>query len=274
MISLAALAASSFLAVASESRAAAFAYANSVAGARCLGSDTYGYSDPQFALTLASIAGTPSDPMTCNPIDPVFGKSVFAGAVAAADLRTGEISVSGEANGGGDPFSYNPTTVTILASGSGIGHLVDVVTVVGGSGSFSFNAQVVLHVEGTLTGYSMSASSLVVGGNQVSQCVGTYLTSCHPVSAEGPFSYDLVLNVPVSNGNPIFDFTAALTASGVNDGVADASSTASLSIILPAGFSFTSESGVLLVPEPAQVSLLATVGLGLAILRRCGWHPN
>jgi hypothetical protein len=55
-----------------------------------------------------------------------------------------------------------------------------------------------------------------------------------------------------------------MSANAINEGIADASSTATLSIRLPAGYSFTSGSGVLLVPEPPPLALLATGVLGSA----------
>jgi hypothetical protein len=59
-----------------------------------------------------------------------------------------------------------------------------------------------------------------------------------------------------------------LTAFGKGGGIANFNNTLSLGIVLPAGLSFTSDSGAFLtqVPEPAP---LALVGMGLAIVGAC-----
>ena len=80
----------------------------------------------------------------------------------------------------------------------------------------------------------------------------------------------LVLETTVPTGVP-FDFDADLVA---NDGFGSVGSqigvdfgdTARLSIELPPGYSFTSESGVLLVPEPAMPLLLAAGAATLALV--------
>lgn len=89
------------------------------------------------------------------------------------------------------------------------------------------------------------------------------------------FREDLFHTLVVPIANPEFFVRATLGARSQNSATADASATGSLSFELPAGFSFESDSGVLLrslslpppvdgsVPEPGSLALVA---LGLAAL--------
>jgi len=243
---------------------AASAYSESFAWAQagvfCVTSDPSWYeSDSQTtgadAFAVATASGT-IDPATCQ------GYGAYSGGgsgIAIASLRRGEMSVGATATGGGPPTSQ-------LSFGTGATTLRDEVTVLGPFAPFSFLAQVGLHVDGTFSGNSTVHAHLQIGSLVNDTCVSTWETYCTIVSP-GPFSFDLIANVPVSTGSPTFLLYAGLSAGSQNDGFADASHTGALSITLLPGFTFTSDSGVLLTPEPSLGALMGGAAMSLAAAR-------
>jgi len=243
----------------------ATSYADATAGALagCVGGEGHADSGSVSALTLASFSGT-GDTSTCHPLDPRVGLSLSAGGVAAANLRTGELTAYGQASGAADPNS-----VTQLVAGYGSATFGDTITVWGPSSSFSTTATIGLHIEGSIQGYGWVFATLGVGSAQRFRCIQTYGCSVGGATSipPGPFSFDVTFDAPVSSSSPTLSFWAGMSANAINEGIADASSTATLSIRLPPGYSFTSGSGVLLVSEPSLLSLLATGALGFALYR-------
>ena len=84
----------------------------------------------------------------------------------------------------------------------------------------------------------------------------------------GAYSYDFSLPFEISNLDRDINVQASASVGTVGSGVADFGRTASLGLTLPAGLSYTSDSGVFLserpstVPEPATLGLLAAaIGL-------------
>jgi hypothetical protein len=258
---LSALALPAALAMAPAATAYSQAVAYASAYVHCVQGDQRNVSDSVFALTLASSSGSFGDPNSCEPESAGTG-SLSAGAVVFGSLRHGTLSAYAEASGAGDPLSYNPGQYTNLAVGSGVVSLYDAVTVVGPNPSFSVIAQLGLHIEGNLEGYSSVYANILVGSAQSAGCVNTYESSCGTgLTPVGPFAFDLTLPISVSSSNPTFQLFVGMSASAVNSGAANASQTATLSIVLPEGFWFTSESEMLLVPEPGPIPLLASAAL-------------
>jgi hypothetical protein len=257
------------------------------AGAQCAGgSEGFNESGPYSALGLATVSGT-VDAEQCfiDPEHPANGLSLSAGATAFASLYTGELSVVAIANGAGSL----PLEPPLWTQGDGTAVLNDVVIVSAFEDPFSTIAGLVLRVEGTITGFGHVAAYLIRAPSETRGCVSTIPPGCAclpsdqgctpGVTTPGPFSFELRLGAPVSSASPSFPLQASLVATAVHEGLADAGSTATLSIELPDGYTFTSESGVLLAPEPSATSLavvaLAALAARTAPVRRRGRsHPR
>jgi hypothetical protein len=236
--------------------------------ARCVRpdeNDLDSLSGPEYAIRFASVTG-PADQEACPAPHPAFGLTYVSGTAAAANLRTGDLSAVSEVTGAG---SVSPLE-SALANASGDGRLFDLVTIHGPEPTFATQIPLKLHVEGELSGWAGVHATLQADPlgpppfQSADGCAGTYAQSCSNVVGEAPFSFDLLLNVPVSTANPTFSVFVGLNASAVNAGKADAGSTATLTIELPDGFTFTSASGVLLAPEPSAGALAVAAASCLA----------
>lgn len=202
-----------------------------------------------------------------------------ATANASADLASGQLHVFASSDG--------PAVATAYT------HFSDVITIAPTQGFVDFFlATFTLTVEGTLTGNADGGGTLQVGSTIDSATVGGTAictaapTVCSPVPSTpgGSVTQTLAATIYVDPANPIV-FIQPFLFAGANDinghflfdesGLANFGDTAQLSIDLPPGFAFTSNSGVLLTegvqsaPEPATWPLM---GAGLAALCACAWR--
>jgi hypothetical protein len=221
-----------------------------------------------------------------------------------ADQTTTGFSVSGAAAGSGGSSSSSADLATgeIRAFAHGLAFPQDYL----GPGSLPFGLDAVanaglqegIHIVGDL---SEPASALLtyelhgtlIAGNELLQPLPTFalvqidIGSSHvqyqfqtrDCALESPASlicvsgptFDITGELPFVIDDAMRDFAiyAVLSAVGTAGGIADFANTASLGLVLPAGLSFTSDSGVFLsrsapdsVPEPGSLSLL---GGGIAV---------
>ncbi len=94
--------------------------------------------------------------------------------------------------------------------------------------------------------------------------------------APDDISYVMTVYVPVSRKTPTIDFSSSLSVLDYAPAFIDFSNTSRVSLILPAGLTFTSASGVFLtqagVPEVGTwIMMIAGLGLTGAALRRARW---
>jgi PEP-CTERM motif-containing protein len=202
-----------------------------------------------------------------------------ASANASANLVSGQLHVFADSDG---PAASNANA-----------HFSDVITIVPTLGfTTGFFATFTLSVEGTLTGNADAGGELQAGSTVDHADVGgrALCTAapavCSPLLSTpgGRLTQSLVATILVDPSNPIvfiqpFLFAAANDINGNflfdESGRANFADTAQLSIDLPPGFTFTSNSGVLLTeapqstPEPATLPLM---GAGLAALCTLAWR--
>ena len=254
----------------------AFALA-SASGVCTDGSDSVSVSEPTSASALAFFAGTVMPGCALSYL--TEGNSLSAVAEARGSLVTGHLQAWASALG----LDLAPSpTVMAVATGAGQARIFDHITIDGPIPVFSITAGLRFHVEGTLEG--LASANAIMGlfpspafplGRSADNCVGTLLSLCRNFGT-GPFEFDVALDVPVSSLDPSFTLFAALSASAVNSGTADVLGSGQLRIELPPGFTFRSDSGVLLsepagdvgaVPEPGTVVLVGT-GVAAAVCRR------
>ncbi|MGC4092023.1 MAG: hypothetical protein QM756_29895 [Polyangiaceae bacterium] len=170
--------------------------------------------------------------------------------------------------------------VTVGASTEGDVRFGDTITVIGLTAPATVTMQ--LHVEGMLSGRAVAVSSLFIGGPGL-DLVGApaptvdFASKAYGGVLESPLLVDDLLQVSMllSPGAPTFSFAAGLaviahgpvTAGGAGSS-ADFSNTATISLVLPTGTTFSAASGVLLqaVPLPASAWLLAPA-LGVLVRR-------
>ena len=204
-----------------------------------------------------------------------FNAQLFtSSATASANLGFGELKVFAKSDGPAAAFAR--------------AHYSDLITIAPTAGfSDFFQATFTLTVDGTLTGNADGGGELQVASTvEHADVGGTALCSagatvCSPIPsvAGGSVRQTLVATIYVDPSNPIvfiqpFLFAAANDINGnfllTESGLADFSDTAQLSISLPEGFTYTSNSGVLLtqvqtseVPEPVAWPVIGPALLAL-----------
>jgi hypothetical protein len=217
------------------------------------------------------------------PTAMVFGtlnaQQFSATANASANLVSGQLHVFASSDG--------------AAASNATAHFSDLITIAPTQGFVDgFLATFTLTIEGTLTGNADAGGELQVGSTVDHADVGGTAmctaapTVCSPLTSTpgGSLTQILVATILVDPANPIV-FIQPFLFAGANDingnflfaesGLANFADTAQLSIDLPSGFTFTSNSGVLLTeapqstPEPATLPLMVA---GLAALCTSAWR--
>ena len=256
----------------------------------CLLSQT-SQAEPFFTQTTASIIGCPDQavrdvqsgsllaestvsagfflpPGSCGLAGfPDTGLFVNGFARARADLSTAQLGSFGFASGGGDP-GLGPFVETRAQA-----EVLDTITI-----HRNFNSQsnnVFVTFAALLNGFAIGDSTVLLSmiaqgqpATDASLCVaGFVLDGCSMNSIGAVVNNSFLTQVEL----PFF-LDVRLSVVADNDGFADASHTATISIILPTGYSCTSASGVFVcnpqsigVPEPPSYALIV---LGLIALFR------
>ena len=264
-------------------RATVFGYASTA----CLGPSTTNSSNLDSTLTVSNASANILSG-TCPTVP--TGSFSTADATSSADMTTGQLKINVGAVGN-----------TAASARAGFGDVITVIPTSGFSDAFfSFTAK--LEIAGNVSGNADAGGTLqlipfgnATGGQLVTGeviCTADP-TVCSPLSQTPGGSVDQILlatvDVPTNNLQVFIQETFFAAVNCINSnclssqsGGSDFSHTAQLSLILPAGFTFTSDSGVLLsnaptpsVPEPSTLPLLVTGLLGLAGMARRSrrWLP-
>lgn len=239
----------------------ASAYCNGIAGG----------DDPVFSSCSETNTYTPS------------GQTLTQNGDAWASLSAGQI----RAVASGDTY------FSIGYAGSASGLLRDVITIQGQGSNWSTNISITMTIDGTVTGPVQNipnpvANSYLSGFSSLeTSAASTYIRwdgagfSSDNTGSEGRYSVDVLASgtnnysvmltstFAVSELFPDINISAYLRATGGSQTtgtlLSDFGSTAQLDIVLPAGYSFTSESGVFLsaIPVPPALWLFGSGLLGL-----------
>ena len=255
--------------------------ARATAGANCgcSGSNTQVVTDPTSASASANFSGYYGEIVGCvDPTDPNYGALDYAEGMSAANLATGLLqasalggdSVSGIIiGGGGSAMAQFTDTLNIIPIGAGIlipGTAVLTLTLDDSDvGVVSNTVGNLSYIQGTINAVQDGINLTPVVG----MCTVGGLGPNPPVGPEAEqCQFALQMGLPIDASDSMFSFTMLLNVGSAN-GYADAFNTAQAGVVLPAGDTFTSASGVFLTqqgestPEPASVVLL---GLGMTAL--------
>ncbi len=238
----------------------------------------------QCSDTRSVPGNTPQDTLLLGAAASCLGGS--AGGTVRGDAATGSVGVSGYATGS----SPIPGSSQVAAQVQYMDHwLIDVPA---GTAPGTISLPVVLTLEGTvsagaLSGYSRFLDYSINLRDLYAAPIpdapySTILSSYGSVTATGAFSRVVTGNVNFNYHGPGSALPATAEVSivlgypGLNEGTLDFSHTASIALLLPAGYSAVTSSGIVLdftsaVPEPAAVSmLLAGLAVVAAAARRRG----
>jgi len=225
-------------------------------------------------------------------VDPNYGFAVQGVAYGYANLKTGTLKAYAYSDGtpaivgyggpfGGDADSYAELRDTVFLSfNSGYSSLY----------SGGVPVQISLHLDGytdTSRPFGLGAAAFYATfgygtGTSIAATLGSirYNSSNGADDTSGTFNFlqvgnEFVGTIIVPPSRNYFDLTMSLYAHGSYGGVAEYSDTASIGLLLPAGVTFTSGSGVFLserepapLPEPGVwQSMIVGFGLIGALLR-------
>jgi PEP-CTERM motif-containing protein len=210
-------------------------------------------------------------------------------ASSSANLLLGQLKVFAQASGPLPdgfitPLTSFPNYTTVATSQA---QLFDTLHIFGPSdpGTSTIDAIITMMVDGFLdnTG-AFAKSEAVLSGflGPVRGCVADGVSSLPIIGCASAFAVDFpaalftwVAEVDLSD--PFLFVRAGLTAFAGNDAIVDFSATGTLSVELPAGFTFESDSGMFLTGDPVPVPVpepgsLAIFAIGLAGLGFMGWR--
>jgi hypothetical protein len=236
-------------------------------------------------VTLCNSAPTPGDYLECGPLyqtgtDP-YVSHADVNVFASADLRDGKLRLSANASGGGQAQLADMLWLTIPGLDPGEVQTISFDLIVNGTyarapgqdrgqANYSFDARSGLfglpglfdHVAGSV-GWKTASGSNVVNSTAAPEEFYTFtkIGDWNQLATN-----HFIASIDISGDDPTVGFAMSLQAGGPMD----FSNTASVTLTMPDGATFVSESGVFLsaVPEPASALLLALGLVALPLLRR------
>jgi hypothetical protein len=212
-----------------------------------------------------------------------LAKGVFANSATASANFSDSITIIGNL-AGPEGINISLGVAGVISGPAGAPIIADVGSDIVAAASFVATGAITQNNEiVTLRGYDGRNDDLTTAAFPAgTPGISTSFTSAKPSNIQ----FIILDNVTVDGAHPSFTFTASISAAAQpefrNSGedIVDFSNTATLALTLPAGLSFTSDSGVLLskagtpIPEPSTFTMmglaLVTFGLGYGMRRTRG----